>query len=257
MEDGTLKKLIVGNWKMHGTLQDARALIADVVNTVYGQIEMLQRVQIVVCPSFLFIPAIRHAMTTVDLVTFGGQDCSQFENGAYTGDTSATMLEDGQCDWVVLGHSERRTHFGETNEIVSKKVSQVHKTSMTAIVCVGETEEERKADNHEEVVAKQLVESLPDSASAENTVVAYEPVWAIGTGNHARNKDIEEMHAFIRKTLAARFDDGDEIRLLYGGSVKPENADDIFSVENVDGALIGGASLDAEGFVQIAESASK
>lgn len=251
----TMKKLIIGNWKMNGSLDDAKHLIADVVNTIFKQTELLEKAEFVVCPPYLFIPAVRHAITTVDLVTFGAQDCSVFENGAYTGDISAQMLADSECKWVILGHSERRSHQGEGSDIILKKVQQVHKTDMTAVVCIGETEDERKSGSHEDVIAQQLKSSLPDSVSADNAVIAYEPVWAIGTGNHARSADIKDMHAFIHEQLKDRFSDGEKIRILYGGSMKPENAADILSVPHVDGGLIGGASLDAESFVQIADAA--
>ena len=240
---------------MNGSLNDAKQLIADVVNTIFRQTELLEKAEFVVCPPYLYIPAVRHAITTVDLVTFGGQDCSVFENGAHTGDVSAEMLSDSDCQWVILGHSERRTQYDESNETVRQKAEHVHQAKMTSIICIGETEDERKAGKHENVIAEQLKRSLPDSATAKNTVIAYEPVWAIGTGNHARSADIKDMHAFIHSQLTDRFSDGADIRILYGGSMKPENAADILAVPHVDGGLICGASLDAESFIQIAEAA--
>ncbi len=240
---------------MNGTLNDAKQLIADVVNTIFRQTELLDKAEFVVCPPYLFIPAVRHAITTVDLVTFGAQDCSVYENGSFTGDISAEMLKDSECKWVILGHSERRVHQKESDSMVCIKAAKVHNADMTSIICIGETEDERKSGKHEDVIAAQLQGSLPDSVNAKNTVIAYEPVWAIGTGNHARSADIRDMHAFIHEKLKDRFSDGADIRILYGGSMKPDNAADILTVPHVDGGLIGGASLDAESFIQIAEAA--
>jgi triosephosphate isomerase len=165
------------------------------------------------------------------------------------------MLKDINCSYVILGHSERRQYYVESNMLIRQKASMAHEASLTAIICVGETEEEREAGREQEVVATQMLDSLPDGATAENTVIAYEPVWAIGTGKVATIDDITAMHDFIRAKLAEKIDNSEAVRLLYGGSVKPANASEILSVQNVNGALIGGASLKAEDFIGIAKAA--
>jgi len=251
---GVMKKLIVGNWKMNGSLEDAKILIADILNTLFGLPETLDKCDFVVCPPFIHIPAIRHAITTVDMVSFGAQDCSVFDEGAYTGEVSAAMLKDSHCQYVIAGHSERREHCGESDEIVAQKVAQVHANDMTAIICVGESAAERDKGEQQDVVAAQLKGGLPDSVNAENTIIAYEPVWAIGSGETPSNDAIQTMHAFIRKHLSEVYSDGGDIKILYGGSVKPDNAAGIFGEKDVDGALIGGASLSAESFIEIAKA---
>lgn len=249
------KKLIVGNWKMNGSLDDAKRLIADILNTIYGMPETLEKCDFLVCPPFIHIPAVRHAITTVDTVVFGGQDCSASTNGAYTGDVSAEMLKDSKCSYVIAGHSERRKNHGESDETVAQKVRNIHAAGMIAIVCVGETEAQRDQGQQESVVAQQLSKSLPDCTTLENTVIAYEPVWAIGTGKTPTMDAIQAMHAFIRKALAGQVQGGEQMRVLYGGSVDPANAGEILACKDVDGCLIGGASLKAESYIAIAQAA--
>lgn len=187
-------------------------------------------------------------------LSIGGEDCHAAESGAHTGDVSAEMLADAGATAVIVGHSERRTDHGETDAIVAAKAEAAWRARLTAIICVGETREEREAGKAEEIVGSQLAGSIPDAMRSANTVVAYEPVWAIGTGLVPSNDDIAAMHAFIRKTLADRFGgEGAEIRILYGGSVKPSNAAEIFAIANVDGGLVGGASLKASDFLAICE----
>jgi triosephosphate isomerase len=249
------KKLIVGNWKMNGSLDDAKRLIADILNTIYGMPETLEKCDFVVCPPFLHIPAIRHAITTVDMLVFGAQDCSVQTNGPCTGDISASMLKDSLCSYVIVGHSERRSNHGESDDTVAQKVRHIHNAGMIAIVCVGETESQRDKGEQESVVAQQLQRSLPETSNPENTVIAYEPVWAIGTGKVPTMDAIQAMHAFIRQSLSKKFGNSDAVRILYGGSVDPQNARDILACKNVDGCLVGGASLKAESFIAIAQAA--
>ena len=240
---------------MNGTVQGSKALIADIINAIYNQQDILDICEIVVCPSFLHIGAIRHATTTTDYVAFGGQDCAVTDNGAYTGDISAAMLKDAKCSYVILGHSERRQHHKEEDALIAAKAEKAHAQDLAAIICVGETEEQRKKGEEQVIVAAQLQASIPAHATAENIVIAYEPVWAIGTGKTATTNDIASMHAFIREKLQEQLETGEKVRILYGGSVKPDNAEEILQTNNVDGALIGGASLNAEDFLAIAQSA--
>jgi triosephosphate isomerase len=181
-------------------------------------------------------------------VALGAQDCHGSVSGAHTGDVSASMLADAGCTYVIVGHSERRHDHGETDATVKAKATAAQAAGLVAIICVGETEAERNADRHLAVVERQVLASIPDDATAADTVVAYEPVWAIGTGRTATVADIAAMHAHIRALLARRLASGADVRILYGGSVKPGNATEIMAVADVDGALVGGASLKAEDF---------
>jgi triosephosphate isomerase len=186
-------------------------------------------------------------------VTIGGQDCHAEATGAYTGDVSAEMLADAGAQAVIVGHSERRTYHKETDAEVQGKALAARRAGIAAIVCIGETRVEREAGRTLDVLGRQLDGSLPDEATGRNLVVAYEPVWAIGTGLTPTTGDVGEAHAFIRERLAARYGAGAEtIRILYGGSVKPSNAKELMTVANVDGALVGGASLKADEFIGIA-----
>ncbi len=182
----------------------------------------------------------------------GAQDCHQKQSGAHTGDVSAEMIADCFGTHVIVGHSERRTDHAESDALVRAKTEAAHAAELVAIVCIGETGDERKSGKTLDVLKRQLAESLPDTATAENTVIAYEPVWAIGTGLTPTAADVEEAHAFMREELVSRFGNaGAKMRILYGGSVKPSNAKELMGVANVDGALIGGASLKAEDFLAI------
>ena len=250
-----MKKLIAGNWKMNGTLDEAKALIAAVVNGIHENEALLETCEFVVCPPAIHLGVVRHALKTVKTVALGAQDCSAFENGAYTGDISASMLKDGRCSHVIVGHSERRQHFGDTDESVAAKAAKAHKSGLVAIICVGETETQREEGQERDVVARQLKGSIPASATAANTVIAYEPVWAIGTGKTATPADVKAMHGFIREKLKEQVENPQNMRILYGGSMKPENAGELLATPNVDGGLIGGASLKAEHFLGIAQSA--
>lgn len=250
-----MKKLIAGNWKMNGNREQAKSLITDIVNGIHNEPGVLNVCDFVVCPPFVHLGILRHSLTNVPHIALGGQDCAFTENGAYTGDVSPAMLKDMSCGYVILGHSERRQYHEESDETVRKKAEAAHAKGLITIICVGEGETEREAGRQERVVARQLLGSMPMSATAENTVIAYEPVWAIGTGKTATPEDVGAMHAFIREKLNGKLANHESLRILYGGSVKPDNAGALFDVPNVDGALIGGASLQAGQFLGIALAA--
>ncbi len=242
-----MKKLIAGNWKMNGTVAEAQALSKSIAP--------VDGVDICLCPPFLHLQAVRDNMQNG--IFLGAQDCSRFKNGAYTADISATMVKDIGAQYVILGHSERRQFFGATNEMISAQAVQAHEAGLLTIICVGETEAERTAGQAEKVVKEQILGSLPACTTVENTVIAYEPVWAIGTGKTATPDDVKSMHGFIRAILKEKLDKFASIRILYGGSVKPENAKDLLHIENVDGALVGGASLKTDQFMAIAHAAAQ
>ena len=245
-----MQKLAAGNWKMNGTaaaLAEVKALLA--AHPAPG-CEML------LCPPATFLGQMADLAAGTAL-RVGGQDCHTKTAGAHTGDISAAMLADAGASHVILGHSERRADHGETDALVRAKTEAAWAAGLIAVVCVGETEAERDAGRTLDVVGTQLAGSLPEGASAENTVIAYEPVWAIGTGRTPTLDEIAEVHAFMRRELTARFGETARgMRLLYGGSVKPSNATEIFAVGDVDGALVGGASLKAADFGAIVTALS-
>ena len=249
-----MKKLIAGNWKMNGSKADAISLAQELVALVKNDLDILQRADLLVCPPFLHIESVQKAIGSSELST-GAQDCAQTSNGAYTGDISAAMINDIGCEYVILGHSERRTNHQESDSIVSQKAKTAHEHDLITIICVGETAEERDQGKENDVIGGQLDGSIPDTATTNNIVIAYEPVWAIGSGKTASPEDVANMHAFIRAKLENRFTDGNTVRILYGGSMKPENAKALLSTPNVDGGLIGGASLKADQFIAIAKEA--
>jgi len=248
-EEAFMKKLIAGNWKMNGDIDEARTLIADIVNGLYAREELLDTCKFLVCPPLLHIASVRHALVGYPKISIGGQDCSESENGAHTGDVSASMLLDAGCTYVIVGHSERRTDHKESDSQVKAKAQQALANDVKPIICVGETLEQREAGDALSVVEAQLKGSLPDEGQWGEIIIAYEPVWAIGTGKVASLDDIAEMHAHIRAIVGAR------VRILYGGSMKPDNAKEILAVANVDGGLIGGASLKAVDFIGIGRAA--
>ncbi|MEM8630178.1 MAG: triose-phosphate isomerase [Pseudomonadota bacterium] len=247
----TARKIAAGNWKMNGLLaqlDEVPALLAadpDPACTV------------LLCPPATLISDMA-AKASGSYLAIGAQDCHASASGAHTGDISAEMIADLGAAFVITGHSERRTDHGETSADVAAKTTAAWDAGLTAIVCLGETEAERDAGATLSVVGDQLAQSLPDGVTAENTVVAYEPVWAIGTGRVAGPEQIVEVHDALRAALIARFGApvGSAIPLLYGGSVKPGNAAEIFAVSNVDGALVGGASLKAADFGAIVRALS-
>lgn len=237
-----MKKLAAGNWKMNGlsaSLEEVSALLKANPSPVC---EML------LCPPTTLLARMAELAKGTALKV-GGQDCHARASGAHTGDVSAAMLADAGATHVIVGHSERRTDHGETDAVVQAKAAAAMAAGLIAIVCLGETEAERDAGTTLDVVGQQLVGSLPTEATAHNTVIAYEPVWAIGTGRTPSNAEIAEVHAFLRARLIARMgQQAQAVRILYGGSVKPSNAAEIFALPHVDGALVGGASLKAADF---------
>lgn len=241
------RKLVAGNWKMNGL----GASLAE-FERIRQAAAAVTGADALICPPATLIAAFAGKGLAV-----GGQDCHAKAAGAHTGDLSAEMLRDAGASAAILGHSERRADHGETDSQVRAKAEAARRAGLLAIICVGETLAQREAGEAVAVVEGQLAGSLPEGATAEGVVVAYEPVWAIGTGRAATPADVREIHAVIRKALSARFGaEGDKIRILYGGSVKPENAAEIFAVPDVDGALVGGASLTAAQFLPILQAAA-
>lgn len=236
------RKLAAGNWKMNGTaadLEEVKALI-DVCPA--------PNIDVLLCPPATLIARMSELTATTAIAT-GGQDCHPAPKGAHTGDISAAMLKDAGATYVILGHSERRADHGETNSQICEKSQAAMSEGLVAVICIGETLDERERGATLDVVDAQLAGSVPESSNALNTVIAYEPIWAIGTGKIPSLEQIAEVHAHIRARLVARFgEEGQGMRVLYGGSVKPSNAAEIFAVSDVDGALVGGASLKATDF---------
>ncbi|UNF29624.1 triose-phosphate isomerase [Bartonella krasnovii] len=249
-----IRPFLAGNWKMNGTgeaLGELRAIATGMSSDLSHLFEAL------IC-----VPAtlLSRAYDTLDgeNLLLGGQDCHFDDHGPYTGDISAFMLKEAGASHVILGHSERRTVYQENDAIVCAKVQAAWRAGLVALVCIGETLEERDNNKVLDVLSQQLEGSLPDDATAENAIIAYEPVWAIGTGNTATSEDIAKVHHFIRNKMRSRFgDEGNKIRLLYGGSVKPSNAFELLSIPHVNGALIGGASLKAIDFLTICDVCRK
>jgi len=244
------RKLAAGNWKMHGLKASIAELYALIASARSGSAEVL------ICPPATLVAAFA-ARARGSRVVIGAQDCHSAASGAHTGDISAEMLADAGASHVIVGHSERRADHGETDGEVKAKAEAAWRAGLVAIVCVGETEAERDAGRALTVAGAQLAGSVPDGATDDKLVVAYEPVWAIGTGRTPSAADIAEMHDHLRARLVERFgaEIGNGVRLLYGGSVKPGNAGDIFGVSNVDGGLVGGASLKAADFSAIVAAA--
>ena len=246
-----MRMLLAGNWKMNGL----RASLAEIRALNRGLAETPPRGDILICPPATLIAEAAKAAEGGP-IAIGGQDCHPLPSGAFTGDISAEMLRDAGATAVILGHSERRLYHAEADPLIAAKVKAACRAGLTTILCVGESETQRKQGRAGEVVAAQLEASMPAEIAASDLVVAYEPIWAIGTGKTPRMAEIEHMHGVVRALLTARFGaEGTEIRVLYGGSVKPENAAEILGIANVDGALIGGASVKAADFLAIIRSA--
>jgi triosephosphate isomerase len=243
--------LVVGNWKMHGSRASVAALL-DALREGPAGVAAEQAV----CPTYVHLEQALGLCQGSDFAV-GAQDCSaRGDSGAYTGEVSAQMLADLGCRWVILGHSERRQYHGETDDLVAAKLTAAVSAGLQPILCVGETRDQRENGEAEAVVARQLEGALANQASLAGLVVAYEPVWAIGTGLTATPEQAQAMHRFIRESLAGTGGvDPAETRLLYGGSVKPGNAAELFAQPDIDGALVGGASLVAEDFSAIAAAA--
>jgi triosephosphate isomerase (TIM) len=245
------RPLIAGNWKMNG-LRSSRAELEQVIA---GAQALAEAIDLMICPPATLIAAFA-ALARGSAVAIGGQDCHAEPAGAFTGDISAEMLRDAGASAVIVGHSERRMYHRETDADVCAKALAARRAGLLAIVCVGETKDERAGGATLGVVARQLAASLQEQATAENLVIAYEPIWAIGSGVTPTPVDVAEVHNSIRQAIVARFGtDGQAIRILYGGSVKPANAAELMNVNDVDGALVGGASLKAAEFLAIAAAA--
>lgn len=244
------RAFVAGNWKMHGTSGSVKQLLEALLAEVGSP-----AIDIAVCPPHPYL-AQASALCAGSAVAVGGQDCSEQSGGAYTGDVAATMLADAGCQWVILGHSERRQYQGESDELVARKVAAAREAGVRPIVCVGESQAQREAGDAEAVVGAQLRGSLAGQTDLDDVVIAYEPVWAIGTGLTASPEQAQQMHAFIRTVLADLSLDAEGTRLLYGGSVKADNAAQLFAQQDIDGALVGGASLDAEQFAAIIDAAA-
>jgi len=244
------KKLIAGNWKMHMTTVETGDLIEEIIENIKD----VDGVDVVVAPPFTALEAARETIGSAN-IGLSAQNIFWEEKGAFTGEISAPMLLDTGCEWVIIGHSERRQYFGETDETVNKKIKTAISAGLKPIVCVGETLEERESDKTDSVIETQLaggLSGIPEE-SLGDMVIAYEPVWAIGTGKTASPAQAEEVHSFIRKWISDHYSaaTADKMRILYGGSVKPDNAAELMSQPDIDGALVGGASLKAGDFSAI------
>ena len=243
--------LVAGNWKMHGSRDSVAALLGALGSSVKAE-----TVDVAVCPTFVHL-AQALELCAGSRIAVGAQDCSHVVEGAYTGEVAAAMLAELGCQWVILGHSERRAYHSESDELVSAKLRAVIEAGLAPILCVGETREQREAGAAQSVVAAQLSGALDSQQDLSGWVVAYEPVWAIGTGLTATPEQAQEMHGFIRAELAGeKCVDAQATRLLYGGSVKPGNAAELFAQPDIDGALVGGAALVAEDFQAIVDAAA-
>ena len=242
------RPLVAGNWKMNGLQRS----VAELAKIIAAGGELAARLDIAVCPPATLIADFA-ARARGSAITIGAQDCHAEPSGAFTGEISAEMLKDAGAQAVIVGHSERRSLHNETDAAVRAKTLASWRAGLIAIVCVGESGAERATGHTNAVVRTQMDGSLPDGATAENLVVAYEPVWAIGTGLTPTPADVAEVHGVIRRRLGARYGEaGEGVRILYGGSVKPTNAGELMHIDNVDGALVGGASLKADEFLAIA-----
>ncbi len=250
------KPLVAGNWKMNGTLES----ITPLVEGIKQGLTSINNVEVLICPSFVYLSNVSDLIEDTSIL-LGAQNVSQEDEGAFTGEISCNMLKDFDCQYVIIGHSERRSLYGESSELVAEKFIQVQKSGLTPILCVGELLEERESGETEAVIGQQL-RAVLDKVGAEGfqqAVIAYEPVWAIGTGLTATPEQAQEVHGFIRDLVAEYESDrtvAEQVRILYGGSVKPDNAKEIFAKQDIDGGLIGGAALKSEDFLGICQAAN-
>ena len=250
----TRGRLIAGNWKMHGNIAFVENFSNEIVKLASGF--KWRNLELLLCPPGPYLKTICDILASTSICV-GGQDCHADRNGAYTGDVSVEMLVDVGCKYVITGHSERRDRHGEPNGLVRRKTTAAQTGGLIPILCVGEKLEDRIRGDAVETILRQLKECLPEASSGKNIVVAYEPVWAIGSGKIPKINEIAEVHLAIREALYDLVSDPESLRILYGGSVKPDNAEDILSVSNVDGALVGGASLKTDEFWSIVEACWK
>jgi len=250
------KVIIAGNWKMHKTPEESIKLANEIKRNTFK----IENVDIVLCPPFTSLTDVKDVITDTNIL-LGAQNMSWKTEGAFTGEVSPLMLKSAGCAYVIIGHSERRAYFGETNESVNKKLKTALTEGLLPIMCVGETLKEREAQKTFDVVSEHIHKGLAgiEGQDVVRVVIAYEPVWAIGTGKTATKEQAEEVHAFIRGNLAKKYNSeiAEKIRIQYGGSVKPGNIEELIKEKDIDGALVGGASLDAASFVEIIKGANK
>lgn len=246
--------LVAGNWKLNGSKQSIKNLLEGII----GGIQDVKRADVAVCAPYIYLPHVADLLKGSS-IGYGAQNISEYDSGAYTGEVAGSMLKEFGCKYAIVGHSERRTIYGESDAQVADKLVAAQKSHIIPILCVGELLEEREAGKTEDVVARQL-DAVIEKAGIEaigHSVIAYEPVWAIGTGKTATPEQAQDVHAFIRQKLAAENADvAEKVQILYGGSVKPDNAKELFSRADIDGGLIGGASLDSGGFLSICAAAN-
>lgn len=250
------RRIVAGNWKMNKNLDEAIDLVQDLTDLLTDDI--LDETDVIIAPTSVMLSDVIEELWDVDYISVAAQNCHQEKNGAFTGEISAGMIASLEADAVIVGHSERRQYFGETDAVIAEKIDRIFEEDMVPIYCCGETLEQRQSGKHFEVVAKQMSEALyhlPEEMAKE-IIIAYEPVWAIGTGETASPEQAQEMHAFIREQLNKQFgvDVANAVSILYGGSCKPGNAKELFVNPDVDGGLIGGASLNADDFVAIVKA---
>ena len=243
--------IVAGNWKMNLNINEA----IELSNGLLKHNEVFVEEKIIIFPSFLIIPKIYNLYKN-SKVSIGAQDCSMYDNGAFTGQISAKMIKDAGCKYVIIGHSERRSLCNETSRIVSLKTKKAISAGLKVIICIGENSKDREKGDYLFVLEEQLKQSIPDISIDSNLlsnkiIIAYEPVWAIGTGNTASKKDIEEVHKFIKEILNTNYQFNFDFPILYGGSVNSKNSSEIFKINNVDGVLVGGASLKSDEFLKI------
>jgi triosephosphate isomerase (TIM) len=251
------QKIVAGNWKMNKTLEEANILASEVVGMVGDEVR--GNVKVIFCVPFPYLVPIKHMLGNNDRISVGAQNCSEHESGAYTGEVSAPMLKSMNIPYVILGHSERRQYFGEDGKLLAKKVDVSLKHGLTPIFCCGEPLQVRETNGHEGLVKQQVEEALfhLDATALQKVVIAYEPVWAIGTGKTATAQQAQDMHKVIRAHLASKYGHtvAEQIIILYGGSVNAANARELFSCPDVDGGLVGGASLKSREFTEVIKGA--
>lgn len=248
-------KIVAGNWKMNKTLQEAMALTSELIGMVADEVK--GNLKVVLCTPFPYLHSVNQQLGSNARISVGAQNCSEHDAGAYTGETSVSMLKSMNVPYVIIGHSERRQYFGEDGKLLATKVDKALAAALTPIFCCGEPLEIREKGTHEQLVKQQVEESLfhLSAEALKNIVIAYEPVWAIGTGKTATSQQAQDMHAIIRKHLASKYGSvAEEISILYGGSVKADNAKELFACADVDGGLVGGASLKSREFVEIVKA---
>jgi triosephosphate isomerase len=247
------KKIVAGNWKMNLGLKEGIALFSEITELVKEEVKGNQGV--VICPPFIHISSLAQTQAANDKVKIGAQNCHQSDSGAFTGEVSAAMLHSAGAAYVIIGHSERRLYFSESNETLAKKLNAVLKNGMVPVFCIGETLEQRNDGSYFEVIKSQLAEAAFHLTEADfsKLIIAYEPVWAIGTGLTASPEQAQEIHSYIRTLVAEKYNQSltDDLTILYGGSCNPKNASELFAQPDIDGGLIGGASLKARDFVDI------